>query len=233
MEHYDKASIEHDIGKTMTFSKVFAGTSSFDAVNDAEAWLAKHGYSYGYMEQNAPIGISKVFRRISKWYNMTTEDHRQLDGAMVSDDFRDGSVTVYLDRAPRGLSTHRSSPHAATVRAAEIEVAEAAAAAGNAGNRDYAAANERFLRAQETARLAHIAAGRVRAPRKPSGKTTLATAKKELSALGMSLRKSDGEYRVTFRGVKPGRAEEVSYYTDDIDDAVKTGTMMSKERSKV
>ena len=68
---------------------------------------------------------------------------------------------------------------------------------------------------------------------KHGGKTTLATAKKELAALGMSLRKSEGEYRVTFRGVKPGRAEDVAHYTDDIDDAVATGRSMSKERSKV
>jgi len=68
---------------------------------------------------------------------------------------------------------------------------------------------------------------------KAAGTPTLAVAKKQLSALGMSLRKNEGEYRVTFQGVSPTRAEEVAHYTDDIDDAVRTGTAMSKERSKV
>lgn len=187
MESHDKTSVEHDIGKPMVFSQVFTGADSFDAVNAAEKWLTKHGYSYGVMQQNAPIGIAKNTGRIAKWYNLGS-DVRKLDGAMVSDDFRDGSVTVYLDRTPRGAGGH-------------------------------------------TPRAEHVHAHR--APRKPSGRTTLAMAKKDLAALGMSLRKSDGEYRVTFRGAKPGRAEEVAHYTDSIEDAVATGRAMSKERSKV
>lgn len=241
MEHHDKTSIEHDIGKTMGFSQVFTGAESFDAVNAAEKWLTKHGYSYGVMQQNAPIGIAKNTGRISKWYNLGSDTHR-LDGAIVSDDFRDGPVTVYLERAPRGAGGHASraprKPRGkaeleVAYRAARIAVEEAVRASANAGNAAYPAASAAYKQARAVADALHSAVARARGPRKPSGRTTLATAKKDLAALGMSLRKSDGEYRVTFRGAKPGRAEEVAYYTDSIDDAVATGRAMSKERAKV
>jgi hypothetical protein len=51
---------------------------------------------------------------------------------------------------------------------------------------------------------------------------TLAEARAELRAIGVTLKKSDGEYRVNFEG----GPEKTAYYTDDINDAVKTGKAM-------
>lgn len=52
-------------------------------------------------------------------------------------------------------------------------------------------------------------------------------AQKELSAVGMSLKKTgyDNEHRVNYKGGK----EETAYYTDDIHDAVATGHAMTKD----
>lgn len=56
---------------------------------------------------------------------------------------------------------------------------------------------------------------------------TLKNAKKELAAYGMVITKRDaGEYRVNFKGGQ----ESTAYYTDDIDDAVNTGVVMSRTR---
>ena len=53
---------------------------------------------------------------------------------------------------------------------------------------------------------------------------TLAGAKKALAALGMILRKRDGEYRVNHRDGKEGTA----YYCDDLGDAYHTGVDMAR-----
>lgn len=58
---------------------------------------------------------------------------------------------------------------------------------------------------------------------------TLAQAKAACKAVGMSLRKRDGEYRVTLRNVDPQLAERIAYYTNDISDAVATAVAMSRE----
>lgn len=61
---------------------------------------------------------------------------------------------------------------------------------------------------------------------------TLATAKKEIPE-GISLRRKDGEYRVTFDGAElvkryglGANAEAFAYYTDDLHDALETARAM-------
>jgi thioredoxin reductase (NADPH) len=54
---------------------------------------------------------------------------------------------------------------------------------------------------------------------------TLAQAKAILTPIGIVLSKTDGEYRVNFRG----GGESTAYYTNDIEDAVATGKSMAKE----
>lgn len=55
---------------------------------------------------------------------------------------------------------------------------------------------------------------------------------KALSALGLSLRKRDGEYRVAPMGVSPEEAERKAYYTDDLKDAVDTGRAMKSRNPR-
>ena len=58
----------------------------------------------------------------------------------------------------------------------------------------------------------------------------LKQAKLELAALGLSINKRDGEYRVAFRGNYLD-VEASAYYTDDLADAVSTGCMMAARRA--
>lgn len=48
-----------------------------------------------------------------------------------------------------------------------------------------------------------------------------------IRALGLTARVTDGEYRVTHRGVTPERAEAVAYYTTDRVDALGTARAMA------
>ncbi len=52
----------------------------------------------------------------------------------------------------------------------------------------------------------------------------LARARMILRALGIVIRREDGEFRVNFRGGD----EATAYYTDDLDDAVETGQDMAR-----
>lgn len=56
---------------------------------------------------------------------------------------------------------------------------------------------------------------------------TLEQARAQLAPLGVVLTKSDGEYRVNFKG----GAEATAYYTDDLNDAVGTGKAMAKHKA--
>lgn len=90
-----KAYLESEIGQKMPFEKVFANSGeTFSAVAAAKQYLYDLGFDVGSMQREAPIGIARN-ADIAKWYNLG-KDRALLDGAMISDDWREGSVTVYL-----------------------------------------------------------------------------------------------------------------------------------------
>ena len=74
----------------------FDQTGDFAAVNAARIWLQEHGYSYGSMCMDMPIGILKGSWAIAKWRNLTPKERKQLDGQLISKDFRDGPVVIQL-----------------------------------------------------------------------------------------------------------------------------------------
>lgn len=90
-----KLEAEKVLGKTLPFTKHFDADGTFGAVTNAQNFLKENGYSVGSMQRHAPIGVAKGDVDISKWRNLGP-DVKDLDGVMVSDSFREGSVTVYL-----------------------------------------------------------------------------------------------------------------------------------------
>ena len=89
---------EYTENNSYTFKKSFIGNgSTFSAVGEAERWCMEKGICVGVMCRNEPRGLLKgTGYYIHKWYNLTSEDKNQLGGVMVSDDFRDGEVTICL-----------------------------------------------------------------------------------------------------------------------------------------
>lgn len=55
---------------------------------------------------------------------------------------------------------------------------------------------------------------------------TLRDAKLTVATLGLTLRKREGEYRVTVRTTDHELAERMAYYTNDINDAVATAQLI-------
>lgn len=74
----------------------FNQTGDFSAFYAATDWLKERGYSYGSMCMDMPIGILKGNWCIAKWRNLTITERKQLDGQLVSNDFREGPVVVQL-----------------------------------------------------------------------------------------------------------------------------------------
>jgi hypothetical protein len=75
----------------------FKEDGTFNSVNAARAWLRLNGYVDGSMCRDMPIGFVKgEYDLPQKWKNMSDSDIEQLDGVVLSNDFREGSVTVLI-----------------------------------------------------------------------------------------------------------------------------------------
>lgn len=69
-------------------------SGTFESVNEAMRILKERGYEIGSMSAQQPIGFAKGFDYIAKWYNLNKSDIKKLDGVLISNDFREGSVKI-------------------------------------------------------------------------------------------------------------------------------------------
>ena len=85
-----------DIGREIETKVTFPAAGTFVAIGNAKSFLKKKGYILGSMQRGNPIGFIKGSdcEYISKWDNMTGAEHKQLDGVILSDRFRESDVTV-------------------------------------------------------------------------------------------------------------------------------------------
>ncbi|MFK5949517.1 MAG: hypothetical protein QM500_12195 [Methylococcales bacterium] len=77
--------------------------TTFGAKYAAEAWLTENGYSYGSSDCMGPQGIVKgagVY--ISKWRNMSSSEHKAMDGALRSG--RDCDAVITLKQPPISIA---------------------------------------------------------------------------------------------------------------------------------
>jgi hypothetical protein len=90
------------LGRYNKKSKEFFGapvveTNTFKAITEARKYVENLGYNVGSMQSSAPMGISKKYQGyISKWRNMTSNEHSMLDGYIISNDMRNGNVEVVI-----------------------------------------------------------------------------------------------------------------------------------------
>lgn len=83
-------------GREVVSRKCFNNKGSFRAYRAAQAYVQDKGYSDGSMARNMPIGLMKGSFSVAKWYNLSELNIRELDGVIVSNDFREGKVEVIL-----------------------------------------------------------------------------------------------------------------------------------------
>ncbi len=70
----------------------FNEKGTFESLNKARCWLNENNYSDGSLCGDKPVGLLKGDFFIAKWKNLTTEEIKELDGVMISNDFREGEV---------------------------------------------------------------------------------------------------------------------------------------------
>ena len=90
-------------GRKVLYSESFPAAGTFQAFYNAEARLEELGYTIGSMCCNEPIGFAddSKYNYVAKWYNINTEDRLKLDGVMISEDFREGSVNILFLTPPK------------------------------------------------------------------------------------------------------------------------------------
>lgn len=81
---------------TIFATKTFEGSSDFEALRAAETHLRARGFSYGSSERGAPTGVMYGEFDISKWRNLSAEDRKSLDGAILAGDHRNGPVVIVI-----------------------------------------------------------------------------------------------------------------------------------------
>jgi hypothetical protein len=93
---YDRKQLEQMLGKSLPNSKTFTSDETFAAHRQAERFCRERNFSVGRMCGPEPIGIKRGCWDIQKWKNISREDRKILDGALVGD-MRNGPVTVYFE----------------------------------------------------------------------------------------------------------------------------------------
>lgn len=90
-------------GRKVLYRESFPAAGTFQAFYNAEARLRDLGYTIGSMCRNEPIGFADddVYGYVAKWYNIDVSDRLKLDGVMISDDFREGSVDILFLTPPK------------------------------------------------------------------------------------------------------------------------------------
>lgn len=90
-------------GRKIIQEKEFKEQGTFKSMYAAMRWLKENGYEYGSTCKdrtyggNMPVAIQKgEYDLPQKWINFDIEDKKSVDGVIVSNDFREGSVIVLI-----------------------------------------------------------------------------------------------------------------------------------------
>jgi len=107
--------------RVIVYSKFFTATKTFNAISNAEKYLKDEGYENGSMYMNYPIpfmlrgktGIDDEGNTIittkwgeerpliiTKFDRLNKKNWEEMDGVIISDDFRDGDVYLLFFNFP-------------------------------------------------------------------------------------------------------------------------------------
>lgn len=97
----DTGSPSFYLGREIKQLKTFKREGVFKSLYEAQGWCRESGYVYGSLCRDLPIALKKglnfdSYNLPQKWKNMDEEDIESVDGVVLSEDFREGSVTVIL-----------------------------------------------------------------------------------------------------------------------------------------
>ena len=77
--------------------KTFKVNGTFESLYAAQRWLSEKGYEYGSLCGREPVALTKgEYNLPQKWKNFSKSDENIADGLMLSMDFREGEVNVFI-----------------------------------------------------------------------------------------------------------------------------------------
>lgn len=164
--------------------------------------------------------------RIAYWKGVDGSEGRGPQAAKARREAKEAAKEALQakrkEAAAKAVAT-RASNLAAKKEAAAAAAAERAERAAEAAGIRKASRECRASAAKTCSEAKEACSMKQKNPSRP--RLTLATVRDALSERGISIRKSDGEYRVNFIG---GR-EATAYFTNDLSDALATGRSMARE----
>lgn len=83
-------------GRPLDFVMDFYTPGTFASYYSATQWCYENGYSAGSMCKGLPIALKKGDYNIAKWHNLTDSERNDVDGLLLSDDFREGSCKIII-----------------------------------------------------------------------------------------------------------------------------------------
>lgn len=85
------------MGRVVKEHITFLAEGTFKSYYLASGWCREKGYGIGSMCGDMPIGITKgEYNLTEKWRKMKSKERKILNGVMVSNDFREAQVEVYI-----------------------------------------------------------------------------------------------------------------------------------------
>lgn len=87
-----------DLGEIKSVELFKNSGRDFSAIGEAEMVADSRNLTIGSMQRDAPIGLasSDNIGYISKWWNMRPDEHKQLDGVLLSTEMRGGDVYLVM-----------------------------------------------------------------------------------------------------------------------------------------
>jgi len=73
---------------------VFSKEGDFAALNEAMAFASRTGRRYGSVDCPNPIAVANGAFLVGKWHRIPKESYKDLEGAIVADDFRAGPCVL-------------------------------------------------------------------------------------------------------------------------------------------
>lgn len=91
------------LGREIVKVETIKVEGTFESFYSAERKLKEMGYTVGSMCASDPIGFADgdKYDYIAKWHNLYGGDRNLLDGVMISDSWREGSVDIIFFTEPK------------------------------------------------------------------------------------------------------------------------------------
>jgi hypothetical protein len=91
---------EFYLGRKIVHKERFPCTGIYEGYLAAESRLHDMGYELGQQFKNDPIAFSRENKKLGKWQNIREDELSQLDGIILSEDFRECGCDVLFFNPP-------------------------------------------------------------------------------------------------------------------------------------